>query len=67
LTDYALQRWGVAGDAPAWVDRLHEIAAAGIERVWLGFGPGDLAAQADKLRIFGERVAPHLAAMGSRR
>jgi len=59
LADFAYQRWGLAGDADGWVERLQQLHAAGVRRVWLA-NRGTVAEVRDSLRQFGDEVLPRL-------
>jgi 5,10-methylenetetrahydromethanopterin reductase len=59
LTDYALQRWALAGNAGDWIRRIEELAVAGATRLWVSIGRGDLNRQRHEMRVFGEEILPH--------
>jgi 5,10-methylenetetrahydromethanopterin reductase len=59
LTDFAMERWALAGNATDWIRRITQIGEAGAERLWLTFGKGDLAQQIRNLEIFGSEILPH--------
>ena len=59
LTDYALQRWALAGNPRDWITRIEEIAAAGATKLWVSIGRGALDSQMHYMRIFGEQIMPH--------
>jgi 5,10-methylenetetrahydromethanopterin reductase len=59
LTDYAISRWALAGNASDWVERIEEVAAAGATKLWVSIGRGDLDRQMHYMRIFGEQILPH--------
>src|SRR6185503_21229382 len=50
LTDYALRRWALAGTPRDWIDRIEQIAAAGVTKIWVGLGGADLDRQLHDLR-----------------
>ena len=56
LTDYALERWSLAGDARDWIARIETLAAAGATRLWVGLRGGDLDEQAHYMRILGGQI-----------
>jgi len=58
LTDYALRRFALAGNAADWIARIEEIAQAGATKLWIGLGSGDLESQTHNLRIIGEQIMP---------
>jgi 5,10-methylenetetrahydromethanopterin reductase len=59
LTEYAISRWALAGNASDWVKRIEEVAAAGATKLWVSIGRGDLDRQMHYMRIFGEQILPH--------
>jgi 5,10-methylenetetrahydromethanopterin reductase len=59
LTEYALKRWALAGNASDWIKRIEEVAAAGATKLWVSIGRGDLDRQMHYMRIFGEEIMPH--------
>lgn len=59
LTDYAIKRWALAGNAKDWIARIEEIAEAGATKLWIGAGGGDIDRQTHCMRIFGEQIMPH--------
>ncbi len=59
LTDYAFDRWALAGDPATWVERIQQIAAAGVQGIWVTLGP-DLGRQGDALDLFAKEVLPNL-------
>jgi 5,10-methylenetetrahydromethanopterin reductase len=58
LTDYAIQRWALAGNPGDWIARIEEIAAAGATKLWIGAGGGTLDRQMYYMRLFGEEILP---------
>jgi 5,10-methylenetetrahydromethanopterin reductase len=61
LTDYAIQRWALAGNPSDWIRRIEEIAEAGATKLWVSVGRGDVDRQRHYLRMFGEQIMPHFA------
>jgi 5,10-methylenetetrahydromethanopterin reductase len=59
LTDFALARWGIFGDTDDWIARIAQVAEAGVQRLFLGFGLGDLDRQRHCLKLFGEVILPN--------
>ncbi|MDA9983278.1 LLM class flavin-dependent oxidoreductase [Gammaproteobacteria bacterium] len=59
LTDYAIERWALAGNPSDWVKRIEEIAEAGATKLWISNARGDIDRQIRYLRLFGEQVMPH--------
>ena len=56
LTDYALRRFALAGNARDWIARIEEIAEAGATRLWVGLRAGDLDRQQRHMRILGQEI-----------
>ncbi|KAA9160752.1 LLM class flavin-dependent oxidoreductase [Amycolatopsis acidicola] len=59
LTGFAMQRWGLAGDAADWIERIGELRANGIRRIWLA-NRGRMPQLKRMLRTFGEDVLPRV-------
>ncbi|MGH7387886.1 MAG: hypothetical protein ACREM3_00270 [Candidatus Rokuibacteriota bacterium] len=59
LTDYALRRFALAGTPRDWVTRVEQLAQAGVARIWMTLGGGELDRQARDLRLIGEGVLPN--------
>lgn len=59
LTEFAMERWGMAGDPADWIDRITGLAATGVRRMWLA-NRGDTARLKQTLRMFGEEVLPRI-------
>jgi 5,10-methylenetetrahydromethanopterin reductase len=58
LTDYAIDRWALAGTARDWIARIEQLAERGATRLWVGVNGADLDAQLRCLRLMGEDVMP---------
>ena len=58
LTDYAVERWALAGAPRDWIARIEQLAERGATKLWVGVSGGDLDAQARCLRLMGEQVMP---------
>ncbi len=56
LTEYAMRRFALAGDANDWIARIEEIAAAGATRLWLNAEGGPLDRQKHYMRMLGEQI-----------
>jgi alkanesulfonate monooxygenase SsuD/methylene tetrahydromethanopterin reductase-like flavin-dependent oxidoreductase (luciferase family) len=56
LTQYALDRWALAGNASDWIARIEEVAQAGATRLWIGLSGHDLEEQKRYLRVLGEQI-----------
>ncbi|MFV0138208.1 LLM class flavin-dependent oxidoreductase [Streptomyces sp. HMX87] len=59
LADFAMDRWGMAGDASDWTRRIEALTARGVHRVWLA-SRGGLDELERVLRTFGEEVLPRV-------
>ncbi|MFD5258946.1 LLM class flavin-dependent oxidoreductase [Streptomyces bobili] len=57
LTEFAMTRWGMAGNPADWARRISDLAASGVRRMWLA-NRGDLSRLERTLRAFGEQVLP---------
>ena len=56
LTQYALDRWALAGTAADWIARIEQVADAGATRLWVGLSGRDFEEQAKYLRVLGEQI-----------
>jgi hypothetical protein len=56
LTDYAMRRFALAGDAEDWIGRIEALAAAGATRLWLNAEGGKLDRQLHYMRVLGEQI-----------
>jgi 5,10-methylenetetrahydromethanopterin reductase len=59
LTDYAIQRFALAGNASDWISRIEEVAQAGATQLWVSPGGGRLERQLHYMRILGGEVMAH--------
>ncbi|WP_432535143.1 LLM class flavin-dependent oxidoreductase [Kineococcus arenarius] len=59
LADFAHERWGLAGDADGWVERLRQLQDVGVDRVWLA-NRGTVREVRDTLVQFRDEVLPRL-------
>ena len=59
LTDYAMNRFALAGDPKDWIARIEAMIGAGVERIWFGPGHHDLDRQIRDMRLFRDEIAPH--------
>jgi alkanesulfonate monooxygenase SsuD/methylene tetrahydromethanopterin reductase-like flavin-dependent oxidoreductase (luciferase family) len=59
LTEYGLNRFALAGDVKAWIERIGELAELGASRLWLSTESGDLNRQIHYMRVFTEQIMPH--------
>jgi 5,10-methylenetetrahydromethanopterin reductase len=56
LTQYALDRFALAGNATDWIARIEQLADAGATRLWLTVSGRGFDEQAKYLRILGEQI-----------
>ncbi|MEM7407328.1 MAG: LLM class flavin-dependent oxidoreductase [Pseudomonadota bacterium] len=58
LTEYALDRFALAGDPNDWIRRIEGMAEAGVRRLWISTGPHDLDRQIHDMTLFRDQIAP---------
>jgi 5,10-methylenetetrahydromethanopterin reductase len=58
LTDYAIDRWALAGAPRDWIARIEQLAERGATRLWIGVNGRDLDTQRHYLRMMGEQILP---------
>jgi 5,10-methylenetetrahydromethanopterin reductase len=56
LTDYALQRFALAGNASDWIKRIEQIAEAGARKIWVSLRAADMDTQQRYMRVLGEEI-----------
>jgi 5,10-methylenetetrahydromethanopterin reductase len=56
LTDYALQRFALAGNASDWIKRIEQIAEAGARKIWVSLRAADMDTQRKYMRVLGEEI-----------
>jgi len=56
LTDYALERFALAGNPSDWITRIEQIAEAGAQKLWVSLRATDLDTQHHHMRILGEQI-----------
>ena len=56
LTQYALDRFALAGNASDWIARIEQVAAAGARRLWISVSGRGFEEQARYLRVMGEQI-----------
>jgi alkanesulfonate monooxygenase SsuD/methylene tetrahydromethanopterin reductase-like flavin-dependent oxidoreductase (luciferase family) len=56
LTQYALDRYALAGNASDWIARIEALAEAGARRLWLTVSGRGFEEQARYLRVLGEQI-----------
>lgn len=58
LTEYALERYALAGDVGDWIRRLEVLAEAGARNIWFGTEHGDLDRQLHYMRRVAAEILP---------
>ena len=58
LTDYAIDRWALAGAPRDWIARIEQLAERGARKLWVGVSGGDLDGQRHYLKVMGEEIMP---------
>src|SRR5438128_4684785 len=56
LTQYALERFALAGDAHDWIARIEQIAQAGARKIWVSLRADSMDRQTHYMRILGEQI-----------
>jgi len=56
LTDYALGRFALAGNARDWIARIEQLADAGARKLWVSLRAADMDTQMHYMRILGEQI-----------
>jgi 5,10-methylenetetrahydromethanopterin reductase len=56
LTDYAIERFALAGDPSDWIARIEQLAEAGATKLWLNAEGGKIDRQMHYMRLLGESV-----------
>lgn len=56
LTDYALERFALAGNPKDWIERIERVAEAGARKLWVGLRASDMDSQLHYMRILGEQI-----------
>jgi len=62
LTQYAIERFALAGNPRDWIARIEELAEAGANKLWVSVSGGDLDGQLHYMRILGEQIMPRFVA-----
>ena len=58
LTDYAIDRWALAGAPRDWIARIEQLAERGARKLWVGVNGADLDAQRHYLTLMGKEILP---------
>jgi len=56
LTQYALERFALAGNAHDWITRIEQIAQAGARKIWVSLRADSMDRQTHYMRILGEQI-----------
>jgi len=56
LTDYAIDRWALAGAPRDWIARIETLAERGATKLWVGVSGRDLDSQLHYMKMMGEQV-----------
>jgi 5,10-methylenetetrahydromethanopterin reductase len=56
LTDYAVDRWALAGAPRDWITRIEALADRGATKLWIGVSGRDLDTQIHNLKLMGEQI-----------
>jgi 5,10-methylenetetrahydromethanopterin reductase len=56
LTEYAMGRFALAGNAEDWIDRIEQLGSYGATKLWLNAEGGKLDRQIHYMRILGEQI-----------
>ena len=56
LTQYALERFALAGNAHDWIARIEQIAQAGARKIWVSLRADSMDRQTHYMRILGEQI-----------
>ena len=59
LTEYATQRFALAGNPRDWIARIEQLAEAGATKLWVGPMGGRLDRQLHYMKILGEKIMSH--------
>ena len=59
LTEYALDRFALAGNPNDWIRRIEGFLDAGVKRIWFSPAHNDIDRQKRELVLFRDEIAPH--------
>ena len=59
LTEYALERFALAGNVSDWIKRIGELAELGASRLWISTETGDFDRRIHYMKVFTEQILPH--------
>ena len=58
LTDYALERYVLAGDVNDWIERIAAIADSGGTNIWFNAERGGIEGQIHYMKLFAKEILP---------
>ena len=61
LTEYAIDRFALAGAPRDWIARIEQLAERGATKLWVGVNGSDLDSQLHYMRMMGEQVMARFA------
>jgi 5,10-methylenetetrahydromethanopterin reductase len=56
LTDYAIERFALAGNASDWIKRIEQIAEAGARKIWVSLRATDMETQHYYMKVLGGQI-----------
>jgi 5,10-methylenetetrahydromethanopterin reductase len=56
LTQYALDRFALAGAPRDWIERIEQIAGAGVRKIWVGLRSADMDSQVHYMKVLGTQI-----------
>lgn len=56
LTDYAISRFALAGNASDWIKRIEQIAEAGARKIWVSLRATDMETQHYYMKVLGGQI-----------
>jgi hypothetical protein len=56
LTDYAISRFALAGNASDWITRIEQIAEAGARKIWVSLRATDMETQHYYMKVLGGQI-----------
>jgi len=58
LTEYALERYALAGNVGDWIERIGSLAEAGATKIWFSTERGDYDRQIRYMKLFADEIRP---------
>lgn len=59
LTEYAVERYALAGNVHDWIERIGRLAELGASRLWISTESGDFDRRIHYMKVFTEQIMPH--------